>query len=319
MFFVISVARREPGKTNLQGSKLTQSMVIEAICGYTLAMTRSLIGGLLALALALPLPARASVTEKHELIPFRSGEYYALPALAAANLFLIFDVSPSHSHWSGGVLFDGPIRDALRVKTRSERDGVALAGDLMLYTLIAYPGVVDAGLDAAWSKHDMRIGTQLFLINMQAYLLSGVASFVVKKLTARQRPFEQECNGDPNYDIGCHQKDSRLSFYSGHAAFSFTAAGLICAHHENLELWGQMTPCYVSIGAAAAVGLTRIIADRHYATDVLVGSLVGWLSGYTISRLYHYKEESAAGKVQMSIVPVVYPEGLGVNFAFAGF
>ena len=67
---------------------------------------------------------------------------------------------------------------------------------------------------------------------------------------------------------------------------------MACVHHRQLDLYGDETSdaiaCAVPLGLAAGVALLRIVADQHYATDVLVGAAVGALSGLGLGLLLHY-------------------------------
>lgn len=273
---------------------------------------------LVAIGLLNPRVSPASVVEKEPLIAFQSHQYYLLPALAAGNLIFLFTGTPGSSRWSGGILFDGAARDALRLSSKDSRDTAAKVGDWLLYSLIAYPTVIDAGLDAGLLQKDSRAAGNIALMNTQAFLITGLASLVFKKLTARERPYVKDCVGDPAYDSGCGSTDQQMSFFSGHAAFSFTAAGLICAHHKSLDLGGGMAPCYVSIAAAVAVGLSRVMADRHYASDVVFGAVVGWLSGFVLTRASNYGSSPATGVVGTgaAIIPDARSRGLGLSLAF---
>jgi membrane-associated phospholipid phosphatase len=50
------------------------------------------------------------------------------------------------------------------------------------------------------------------------------------------------------------------------------------------------------VSLAAATAVLRVTGDRHYATDVLAGALVGFAIGYGVPTLLHYSlpEASAA-------------------------
>lgn len=262
-------------------------------------------------------PAMAAVTEKTPFSRVSDLELAVAPAAALGNLILLLTDPPAETRWKGGILFDGPARSLLRLDSRSGRDTASKIGDLMLYSLVAYPTVVDAALDAGLDKKDTSKMADLAFANSQAFLLTGLTMLLVKRIAARDRPSTEECARDPGYASYCGSPDGKASFYSGHAAFSFTAAGLICAHHKGLDLWGGMTPCYVSLGAALIVGLTRILADRHYASDVLVGAAAGWLYGYVLTRATRYRG-AGGGTTQSTsaLYPSVQPGGVGLSLAF---
>jgi hypothetical protein len=60
---------------------------------------------------------------------------------------------------------------------------------------------------------------------------------LTKRLVARERPFGAACAGS-EYTEGCEDLDRFRSYYSGHAAITATGAGLVCAHHTRVPLYG---------------------------------------------------------------------------------
>jgi membrane-associated phospholipid phosphatase len=46
--------------------------------------------------------------------------------------------------------------------------------------------------------------------------------------------------------------------------------------------------CAGTLTLAATTGVLRIVGDRHYATDVLVGAMIGFTVGYGMPTLLHY-------------------------------
>ncbi len=228
--------------------------------------------------------ASAAVPEKERSLPFSNVQYALLPVLLVGNVFLAYQAPSEKAGWSSPILFDQAARSALRAETSEGRAVAATVSNILLYSLVSYPYVVDVAADAGIAQGDGKTAGRLALINSQAFLATGAVVQMVKLLSARQRPFQGECATDSKYDPGCDSPDSRLSFFSGHTAFAFTAAGLICAHHKALDLAGGMAPCYVSLGLALATAMTRVMADRHYASDVLVGTVVGLLSGFVLTR-----------------------------------
>jgi membrane-associated phospholipid phosphatase len=137
----------------------------------------------------------------------------------------------------------------------------------------------------------------MLLIDAEAYTLSTLVSTATFDLVSRARPTYASCQKDPKFDPLC-TSGATASFWSGHTAQAFTAAGLSCAHHRYAELYGGGAPdaiaCGVSVGLAATTGVLRITGDRHYATDVLAGALVGFAVGYGVPTLLHY--ESGASR-----------------------
>jgi membrane-associated phospholipid phosphatase len=62
---------------------------------------------------------------------------------------------------------------------------------------------------------------------------------------------------------------------------------------------------------AATTGIGRLVADQHYATDVLVGSAAGFAVGYAIPTLLHY---TAGGHgPHVAVGPLASPRALGIT------
>ena len=79
---------------------------------------------------------------------------------------------------------------------------------------------------------------------------------------------------------------------SGHTAFAFTGAGLYCTNHTYQSLYAdpdlERNICAASLMLAGVDGVARVMADQHYATDVIAGSAIGLFSGFVLPRLLHY-------------------------------
>ena len=72
----------------------------------------------------------------------------------------------------------------------------------------------------------------------------------------------------------------------------------------------------VGLPLAAAVGVMRMGADKHYLSDVLVGAAVGSAFGFALPRLFHGRVDraSAPDAVRLRLVPA--PGGLALTGAF---
>ena len=100
--------------------------------------------------------------------------------------------------------------------------------------------------------------------------------------------------------------DDNLSFYSGHTNLAFAlvvSAGTI-AHIRNYEaepyIWGFGIPI------ALFVAYTRIAAQKHYFTDVLIGAVIGSAIGFAIPWLHRntsskHKNEDASENMDLQV------------------
>jgi membrane-associated phospholipid phosphatase len=232
-----------------------------------------------------------------------------LAGAAALTMSLAWP-EPEDPRWTGGILFDGATRSALRAGRKGARRRAGLASDVLQWALVSQ-SLIDAGVASLGRRGNPEVGLQLGLISGQTYALVELAGLLVKRLVARARPFRPSCEtADPH--PSCAEADLHQSFYSGHSARSFAAAGLICAQHRAVPLygggWRDMTACGAAMGAAASVGALRVVADEHYVSDVLVGAGAGVLFGYVLPRFLHFRgsEPWSAGpnpRVEMTLAP----------------
>lgn len=117
--------------------------------------------------------------------------------------------------------------------------------------------------------------------DLTPFLVTGAGVLLSKNNIARDRPYVPSCDTHPNYDPHCFQADSRKSFYSGHTAFAFTGAGVTCRWAKTYE--ASPWACPSALGLATFTGAARMTADKHFLSDVLVGGVLGYLSGYYLT------------------------------------
>ena len=129
-------------------------------------------------------------------------------------------------------------------------------------------------------------------------LLSGEAGIdafldteVFKYAFGRERPFTGDNQG--------HFWDGGTSFPSQHAAVSWAIASVI-AH----EYPGPLTQA-LAYGLAGGVSAMRLAGHQHFATDVLVGSALGWYMGRHVFQDHsHYGDTGMEkwGKFEKEVV-----------------
>lgn len=285
------------------------------------------IGSFVASLLAVDLAAAQAVVWREDWPRFRLLEGAATAGLTlgsyAAERKLDAQASPA---WTGGILFDVPVRDLLRASSPRTQEVFAHYSDIGGRFLAFYPYIVDAGILALGVHRAPDVALQLFLIDLQALSLTGAVTIFTEKVVGRQRPFARDCG--PDGKSGSHEcggSGDNMSFFSGHTSTVFTSAGLTCVHHEHLALWGggaaDRWACYWALTLATFTGVSRIVSDNHYASDVLVGAGVGAVSGYFIPKWLHYTSQAHRGpelRVGMKIVPTFAPAPNTLGFGIAG-
>jgi len=118
-----------------------------------------------------------------------------------------------------------------------------------------------------------------------AILQSFLVDNFLKSMSGRQRPFfadgEDHWTGPPAFfrRFGANGSEAYGSFPSGHAAAAFSLATVVALQYRN-HVWVPI----LSYTLAGAAGLSRITLDKHWASDVVVGALVGHLIGRLVVR-----------------------------------
>jgi undecaprenyl-diphosphatase len=123
-------------------------------------------------------------------------------------------------------------------------------------------------------------GTRGAALLFAAVAAAGIVNDLLKLIFRRARP-ELWLNGDPAGFFSGHFGSAYQSFPSGHTATSVAAAIIL----------GQLLPRWRIEFASFAVliGLSRIVLDAHYLSDVVAGAAVG--AGTTILTLAWFRRK----------------------------
>jgi len=153
-------------------------------------------------------------------------------------------------------------------------------------TVQKYRNLADAGVGALagiggglvlWSavSHDEHQRETGFLAG-EAAIDSLVVVEALKYAAGRERPYQG--NGGGNFFRG------GSSFPSEHAAAAWSIAAIVA--HE----YPGVLPKFMAYGLATAVSLSRIQSRDHFASDVLIGSGIGWLVSRHVYTKHHDPE-----------------------------
>lgn len=203
--------------------------------------------------------------------------------------------SGAHSaRWHEGNPFDDGVRNALTLHGHADRDIAAAASDGLAIGLTLAPIAIDAILIGWLGRGSSDAALQMVLIDFQAHALAQALTSLVKWGVKRERPVGRSCRTDDPRSVGdpaCDGNVAPESFFSGHTSIAFTSAALVCVHHTELGLLGEAgsaAACATGLTLATSVGALRMMADRHYFSDVLIGASVGLLSGWLLPYVLHY-------------------------------
>jgi len=190
-------------------------------------------------------------------------------------------LGPTHCRWCEPSLnrFDAAGRD-VRWGNRGAADTLSSVVAFGL-TPILTEGLVtwDAYRAGGW-----RQAAEDNLVIIEAVTASTMVVLAGKYATARQRPYVRELPAG-----AATGGDDNLSFPGGHTAVAFslaTASGTVATLHGYRHapwVWGT------GMALAAFTGYLRMAADKHYASDIIVGALIGSLVGWAVPYLLHYR------------------------------
>lgn len=234
---------------------------------------------------------------------YRASELFTSLAAGFATGAIVLYGPIERPRWRGGILFDDAARDALRAKDPHTHQIYRTIGDYTYHLSPLLP-LFDALVVSTVGHSDAKLAGNLTGITLEAYSYSGLLSFIATETSARQRP----------------DGSTTQSFFSGHAAISATGAGLTCANHTRMRLWGSrvadISACVIASLNALTTATTRVVADRHYATDVIVGTGVGFGFGYAVPVLLHYAYPTAKSRVSVAPDPSCGPSCIGMRGTF---
>ena len=158
------------------------------------------------------------------------------------------------------------------------RDAAA-PSDIIAFALLPLAAV---GVDALANDGDWRACGEDMTLVTQAVAASALVNQVVKYSAGRARPYTHLSPRTFDQD-----HDQNLSFYSGHTslAFSIVMSTGLALHRRD----SPYAPWVFGVGlpVAAGVGLLRIMADKHYLTDVTVGAVMGSAIPYLVVSVFH--------------------------------
>lgn len=113
------------------------------------------------------------------------------------------------------------------------------------------------------------------LLALHAIAHTQIITQVVKQLTNRERPLTHD-------DISAGFWSGGDSFPSGHASTTFAVATVFAYEYRQ-----HLAVPIVAYGVASAVAASRLSAQRHWVSDIVVGGSTGFLIGRYVYKRHH--------------------------------
>jgi hypothetical protein len=148
-------------------------------------------------------------------------------------------------------------------------------------------------------------GVQTSLLATQSMITSGVWVRIIKTLTGRERPmadytFSKSKGGEWYGPFSMYDQDSANkkpvsaydSFPSGHTATAFSIATVFAEQYRDIKVVPVL--CY---STATLVGISRLTEHEHWASDVFVGGVLGYLCGNQVVNHYNKIHQSSSDSI----------------------
>jgi membrane-associated phospholipid phosphatase len=143
------------------------------------------------------------------------------------------------------------------------------------------------------AKHDDR-ARETGLLGAEALVDSAIVVTALKEITQRSRPL----SGKNRSDFW----DGGSSFPSGHSIAAWSLATVIANEYHDRRLVQ-----IAAYGIAGAVSLARFTGQKHYLSDVLVGSAMGYGIGRYVYHAHHRKHSASGGEEESSAPARAWP------------
>ncbi len=148
---------------------------------------------------------------------------------------------------------------------------------------------IGAGYLAGFLMDDRKI-EETALLALQGFVLTEIATFGLKKLVRRARPTSgrgHDAFDGPRWhgtgEPGRYQK----SLPSGHAANAFVVATVVASEYDNPFVQAA------AYGLATGVAWSRVYDDKHWATDVLAGAVLGYGIGKVVLEFSPFRDDGS--------------------------
>ena len=193
--------------------------------------------------------------------------------------------------------------DIQKFSQRNQSEVSSFMADGLTYVgLGRFQSITLAGTTiTAFALHDEKL-KQTVIVWAASLLMNSIVTDELKKTFQRHRP----STGEPS-NVFDWRGGPRInnSFPSAHTSNAFTTATVFATMYKDKK-W--VPP--VAYTLAAAVGLSRIYRNAHWASDVLAGAAVGFLSAKAMNALYKVASN------RFSFLPEVGYRSYSVSFAY---
>ena len=154
----------------------------------------------------------------------------------------------------------------------------------------------------------------LAVIGLEANLINYLIGDMTKIAVGRIRPYVY----NPDVDLELKlEKKARKSFFSGHTSFSavnsFFIAKVFSDYYPDSK-WKYVVWTASSL-IPAWTGVERVLAGKHFPSDVIAGYAIGALTGYFIPQM-HKNLQKKERNTSIFIGPSYRSTGVALKWIF---
>lgn len=175
------------------------------------------------------------------------------------------------------------------------------------FSKISDATLILSGLSTPALFIDKKIKKEWFTISfmyLEATILTYGLTQTVKGLTNRLRPYVYNSNVPIEIKL---DPDAKNSFFSGHTALTATYSFLSYKIYSDFYPKSDLKPWLIggAIGLPFITATSRVLAGKHYLSDVLTGYIVGTIIGYGLPFLHkaQHKFNSTTSSIEIWIFP----------------
>jgi membrane-associated phospholipid phosphatase len=281
-------------------------LIVVVVAAALLAPKPGLVRAQPAPAPSAPTPAQAALGPVPLAEEFSRTETAVAIAVAATGLFLL---------GAGDIVFDPPKpsmgppdRESIDARVASwlyRPDGGRLWGsapDVVGIAFVPTLPLLMYGIDTVtllqtgrpWFRPGQPNPHHHLLAYVEAVGWTLTVTGVIKYVVGRPRPYTEGSLDHP--ELRRRYSEDNLSFFSAHAAVDFAVGAFVSEDVSRALLRGPLAdsaplprfvlgrflPALVGYGVPALVGISRIVDQQHWPSDVIAGGLTGALIAHLV-------------------------------------
>jgi membrane-associated phospholipid phosphatase len=173
------------------------------------------------------------------------------------------------------------VRESPLQRSNGMKNAMEFAG------VVGEPGAVLAGAALWLNGRITRDRTQelVGLRSLEAIAVTGAVTVGLKAITGRARPDQAPFEAhDFRFGRGFGDRNEFQSFPSGHVTVAFAFASAVDAELNRIAPKHPRWIVPTLYGLATATAVSRVYRNRHWASDVVLGSAIGFAGGHAVVR-----------------------------------